>query len=261
MEGFDKDWITTTAKNRLATYTNLNSGKYKFKVRATNSDGIWSNDVKTISIFIKAPWYKSKVVRILTPLLIILLLLQLFRYNHSRIKNSIRAKEIGRINNQLLQKRKKTENYNTRLTERLNKNDKELAANKLLVHEKNETMATLRKELLAFLNHANTTQKPLISSILNQLDLELKEMNGWDSLKKNLDILQNDSLKRLTESYPKLTQKDLKICSHIITGKTNKEIAKVINISVHSVEMSRYRIRKKLNLERPESLNEFLLRF
>jgi ligand-binding sensor domain-containing protein/DNA-binding CsgD family transcriptional regulator len=261
MEGFDDNWISTTAKNRLATYTNLNSGDYTFKVMATNSDGIWSNDIKTLFIFIKAPWYKSKTARIIAPLLILLILLLLFLYNQKRIKDSIKAKEVGRINNQLIQEQKRIEEYNKRLSERLNKNDKDLAANKLLVHEKNETMAALRKELLALLNHASSIQKPLISTILTQLDMELKEMDGWDSLKENLDILQNDFLKRLAEDYPRLTQKDLKICSLIVTGKTNKEIAKIINISVHSVEMSRYRIRKKLNLKRPESLNEFLLRF
>lgn len=261
MEGFDKDWTTTNAKNRLATYTNLNSGQYTFKVKATNSDGLWSNDIKTLSIIITPHWYRSSAVLIIAPIFILYLLLQFFRFNRKRIRGSIAIRDFKKTNSKLLKEQKKNDEQNKRLAESLTRNGKELAATKLLVHEKNEIMATLREKLLGLLNHASQAQKSQITPILNQLDSELKDMQGWDSLKENLDILQNDFLKRLAEKYPELTQNDLRLCYLIITGKTNKEIAKINNISIHSVEMSRYRIRKKMNLKRSELLNEFLIRF
>jgi hypothetical protein len=43
MEGFDKEW-TFAGNRRTATYTNLNQGKYVFKVKASNNDGVWNEE-------------------------------------------------------------------------------------------------------------------------------------------------------------------------------------------------------------------------
>ncbi len=60
MEGFDKDWINAGTQ-RNVTYTNLDPGKYKFKVKASNNDGIWNEQGASIYIFIPPPpwlsWY------------------------------------------------------------------------------------------------------------------------------------------------------------------------------------------------------------
>jgi len=58
MEGFDKDWING-GKRRFVTYTNLNPGRYTFKVRSTNSDGVWCDNVKSIAITITPPWWQT----------------------------------------------------------------------------------------------------------------------------------------------------------------------------------------------------------
>jgi signal transduction histidine kinase/ligand-binding sensor domain-containing protein/DNA-binding response OmpR family regulator len=59
MEGFDKDWITTKASNRSATYTNLDPGTYFFQVKASNSFGSWSKNPSVIKITILNPPWKS----------------------------------------------------------------------------------------------------------------------------------------------------------------------------------------------------------
>jgi signal transduction histidine kinase/ligand-binding sensor domain-containing protein/DNA-binding response OmpR family regulator len=58
MEGFDKDWVEGGGR-RFVTYTNLNPGKYNFKVRSTNSDGVWCDNVKSIAIIITPPWWQT----------------------------------------------------------------------------------------------------------------------------------------------------------------------------------------------------------
>ena len=59
LEGFDHGWLTTDINSRKATYTNLDAGDYTFKVRASNSEGVWSNDDLTLKIKILPPFYKS----------------------------------------------------------------------------------------------------------------------------------------------------------------------------------------------------------
>lgn len=58
MEGFDSDWIIS-GKRRFVTYTNLNPGEYTFKVKATNSDGIWSKNETSLKVIITPPWWQS----------------------------------------------------------------------------------------------------------------------------------------------------------------------------------------------------------
>jgi signal transduction histidine kinase/ligand-binding sensor domain-containing protein/CheY-like chemotaxis protein/HPt (histidine-containing phosphotransfer) domain-containing protein len=69
LEGFDQDWVSTTAAKRFATYTNLDPGAYVFKVRAANKDGIWSDNPATLAITILPPYYKTWWFRLALALL------------------------------------------------------------------------------------------------------------------------------------------------------------------------------------------------
>ena len=59
LEGFDPDWIYTDASQRLAHYTNLPSGDYKFLVKAANSDGVWNPEPAQLSVRVLPPWWRT----------------------------------------------------------------------------------------------------------------------------------------------------------------------------------------------------------
>ncbi|MDP4172551.1 MAG: two-component regulator propeller domain-containing protein [Bacteroidota bacterium] len=59
LEGFDNDWHYTDASRRFASYTNLDPGKYIFRVRASNNDGIWNQRGIAVSIVILPPFYRT----------------------------------------------------------------------------------------------------------------------------------------------------------------------------------------------------------
>lgn len=59
LEGFDNEWTYNSSDRRFATYTNLEPGKYAFKIKASNNDGIWSNSLKTLEIIVTPPWWKT----------------------------------------------------------------------------------------------------------------------------------------------------------------------------------------------------------
>ncbi|MFQ5602714.1 MAG: two-component regulator propeller domain-containing protein [bacterium] len=58
MEGFDEDWIYCGTR-RFATYTNLDAGKYRFRVKASNNDGVWNEEGVSVAINIKPPPWKT----------------------------------------------------------------------------------------------------------------------------------------------------------------------------------------------------------
>ncbi len=59
LEGFNKDWSYTTSARRYANYTNLNSGTYIFKVKATSTDGVWNDKFSQVYVTILPPWRKT----------------------------------------------------------------------------------------------------------------------------------------------------------------------------------------------------------
>jgi ligand-binding sensor domain-containing protein/signal transduction histidine kinase len=59
LDGFDQGWVDTTAGRRFATYTNLDPGRYVFRVRASNKDGVWNPEAATLAITITPPFWKT----------------------------------------------------------------------------------------------------------------------------------------------------------------------------------------------------------
>ncbi|MFT4928062.1 MAG: ligand-binding sensor domain-containing protein/signal transduction histidine kinase [Phenylobacterium sp.] len=58
LEGFNQDWVDTSSKNRRASYTNLAAGHYTFKVKASNHQGVWTEQARSIKLIIhSAPWF------------------------------------------------------------------------------------------------------------------------------------------------------------------------------------------------------------
>jgi DNA-binding CsgD family transcriptional regulator len=70
--------------------------------------------------------------------------------------------------------------------------------------------------------------------------------------------VHSDFLIRLKEKYPQLNAHELKLCAYLRMNLTSKEIAQLINISVRGVEISRYRLRKKLEIPTEVNLFQFL---
>jgi signal transduction histidine kinase len=58
LEGFDEDWSPTTREASM-TYSNLSPGAFTFKVKATNSDGLWNNQPTTYSFLITPPFWHT----------------------------------------------------------------------------------------------------------------------------------------------------------------------------------------------------------
>ena len=71
LDGFDDEW-TTTHEPR-ATYDNLPAGSYTFRVKATNNDGVWSEDEATLQVEVHPPFWWSLPAKIIYLLLIGLL--------------------------------------------------------------------------------------------------------------------------------------------------------------------------------------------
>jgi DNA-binding CsgD family transcriptional regulator len=93
-------------------------------------------------------------------------------------------------------------------------------------------------------------------------NLAIKGISGdsqkLDIFKQNIGHLEEHFFSTLSEKYPNLTSSDLKFCALLHLNLSTKEIASVLNLTTRGVESARYRLRKKFNLSRTDSLTTFI---
>lgn len=82
----------------------------------------------------------------------------------------------------------------------------------------------------------------------------------WKDFTNSFDQAYDNYTQKLRSMHSELSEGDLRICCYLRMGLSSKEIAPLLNISYRSVEMSRYRIRKKMGLTRDQNLTEYLQR-
>ena len=94
-----------------------------------------------------------------------------------------------------------------------------------------------------------TKLKQLNAAIKSKLDLS----DDWDQIKVHFEKVHPEFFIRIKDDYPDLTVNDLKLCAYSKLKFSNKEIGRLLNINTSSVQVSRYRLKRKMNL--PEEIN------
>lgn len=186
----------------------------------------------------------------------------LFRSYHFKLKSSQQQQLLltGEKNKAELQTNLKIEETarlqaeRELMQERLNQLEKELLAGTLQVAEKNTLMKDLNDKL-SLLDRNDPLYRQIDRLISKNHDVD----KGYDNIRTELSEVSPDFIAGLQKKAEnKLTRLDLKYCSYILMGLTNKEIALKLNVDPKSTRMARYRIKQKLNLQKDESLDQFI---
>ncbi|WP_420579667.1 tetratricopeptide repeat protein [Reichenbachiella sp.] len=168
-------------------------------------------------------------------------------------------KKIFEINQNLVKVQlEKEEVESARLKERLEYRKKELTKMGLFISQRNETYQLLANSLkkFDFLDRADADQK--IKSLISEFESRLKINEDIDGFYSDVEQLHDDFFFRLKEKFPNLTDNDMRLAAQLRLNLSSKEISSLNNISVKSVEISRYRLRKKLELDPDDILTDYL---
>ena len=101
----------------------------------------------------------------------------------------------------------------------------------------------------------------LLGKVQKDIRENIEHDDDWQKFEHNFDMVYEDYLKRLGERFPQLTVGDKRLCAYLKMDLCSKDIAPLLNMSVRSVEMARYRLRKKMELSRDVNLTDFLQHF
>ena len=122
--------------------------------------------------------------------------------------------------------------------------------------KKDELLAIIKDDLKKSTeNLDNKNLKSVITTISKNIDKD----DTWNTFKESFDNVDKDFLKRIKALHPSLTPSDLKFCAYLRLNLSSKEIAPMLNISIRSIEIKRYRLRKKMNLLHDDGLVDYIL--
>ncbi len=274
LEGFEREWSAWESKN-FKDYTNLPRGNYTFCVRAKNMYGNVSPMAK-YRFAIAAPWYASTFAYILYALLLIsayiFALLFLQRKHKKEKKEIITAQaEVLQAKEQELEtvSRESEETINQLKDEKLKAEiehqNEELATATMLLVNKNSFITHIKQHLADIIEKKAEGKQAVadkdLEKMIKEIDKHLAQNNEWEQFQYHFDRVDGDFLHRLSEKFPDLTPQERKLATYLRLNMSSKEVAALMNISVRGVEISRYRLRKKLNLETGDNLTEFILNF
>ncbi|WP_319005347.1 helix-turn-helix and ligand-binding sensor domain-containing protein [Flavobacterium shii] len=257
LEGFQDDWSEWTVKSTV-NFKNLPPGNYTFKVRAKFANTVLENTA-TYSFTILKPWYLTNVAYFIY----LLLALVIAYFIHKAYRNYYHKQKEKLIEeNNLLLEIKELENEqqlmklrNEQLTQDVDSKNRELAVSTMSLNSKNELLAFIKEDLKKTSDDGNKSIKSVITTINNNIT----EDDSWNVFKEAFDNADKDFLKRVKQRHPLLTPNDLRLCAYLRLNLSSKEIAPLLNISVRSVEIKRYRLRKKMELQHEQGLVEYIL--
>lgn len=253
--GIYDDWSDWTTDSE-AFFENLPHGDYTFETRAL-VNGLLSNNKVSFTFSIDKPWYIRPLAIVSYILLAFLFIYVLYYFNKKHykkqqeklIENKERQLELEQLENQqqLIQFKNKS------LQQNIDNKNRELGMATMNLVKRNELLSNIKSELSKSksLNEVNKVIK-LINSSIN-------DTNDWELFEEAFNNVDKDFMKKIKILHPSITPNDLRLCAYLRLNLSSKEIAPLLNISHKSVEVKRYRLRKKMGLEHEQSLSNYII--
>lgn len=192
--------------------------------------------------------YKNREIKYIASIIVAVLvtvILVLFFVNTRNKNAKLKLKE----ENLLLEKNK--------LNQDLEHKKKELVSNLMYLMEKNEFITSISKQLIKLKPDAKKDNKELIQQIINEIRYNSSN-KIWEEFELRFTEVHTRFYKELLKTHPDLTPNEVKICAFLRLNMSTKEISAITHQSVKSINMARFRLRKKLQIEREENLIAYL---
>ena len=255
LEGMYDEW-SNWSTNSEVSFKNLPAGNYTFNVRAKIGN-VLSGNVASYSFRIDRPWMLS------TPMLLIYFILfsallflihNLYKNYYAKQKQKLIERKqrdfaLSQLENEKVIMRLKNE----KLQGEIFSKTRELSVSTMNIINKNELLRTIKDELTLVKDETNL--KPVIK-IINK---NIANTSDWELFQEAFNNADSDFLKKVKSLHPSLSPNDLRLCAYLRLNLSSKEIAPLLNISVRSVEIKRYRLRKKMDLPHEDSLVAYIL--
>jgi DNA-binding CsgD family transcriptional regulator len=265
LEGYENRWSEWT-KRTEKEFTNLPPGQYRFEVKVRNNLGSESETASFVFELLP-PWYRTPLAWIIYLLLAGGLIVWRYRYQQNKFKKQQQVFEEEQKKMQYILELEKSKAEGALITARsqnleteIQFKNAELAASAMHLVKKGELITRLKAELNQLMRRVDVpAAQTEVKKMIKQLEDDEQIDQEWDQFAKHFDKVHSDFVVHLKTKHPDISASEVKLCSFLRMNLSSKEIAQLLNISVRGVEISRYRLRKKLNLSSGDNLFDYLI--
>ncbi|MGD9928471.1 MAG: two-component regulator propeller domain-containing protein [Mangrovibacterium sp.] len=239
MDGVDQDWVEVPSTRRFANYTNLSGGEYTFRVKASNSDGVWSDEEATLKIVVHPPFWQTVWFRVVFVLVVTLLVMAYIRSRTRFLKEQKRKleKQVRERTEKIEEQKEKLEQQAFRLqktNQQLEERQRLIEGQKVELELQNTKIARQRDELIELnekVNLINQLRLRFFTNISHEFRTPLTLIiDPLEQLMRNLREDKNtvNTLKIINRNAQRLLHliNQLIYFRRLETGKMNLRVSK-----------------------------------
>ena len=140
--------------------------------------------------------------------------------------------------------------------------EKELITTALQISETSKLISSTLKRIdkLAYKNKDSKIVEELVN-IKKDLHQQSTEQDNWEVFKLQFIEVHNDFFSNLKDKHPTLTKSELKFLAYLRINLSSSQISSIQNVTKEAIKKTRYRIRKKFNLQPKDSLEDYICNF
>lgn len=235
LEGFDSTWQYCDPEDSIAKYTNIPNGEYNFIVKASNSDGAWNTEVKSLKIFIKPPYWQEWWFILISIALISIVVVEIIKF-----RTRVLRMHAQNLENQVEERTSRLELKSQKLENEL---EQRVFFSRALIHElKTPLTAVLAASSLLSTELKDEPHKSL-SKRLNEsaYDLDGRINELFDLSKGELGLLQ---IERKPTDIIQLLKNVIEIVNHEAQKKNQNILLLNESLSLPLIEIDESRIRQ-----------------
>lgn len=259
LDGYHEEWRTINKRNWVK-FQNLREGEYTFYLKEKGNP-----ETVVYSFSVAPPYYRSTLAYLVYIISFMALIIgtrwalkQLTRKKQYRSLLKIRKRQ----SEQLLQKT--TTKLNSEIkelqSEVTNKTDK--LSNLLLQNtKKREVIDSIKDELQGIKKEQRYVNARHIDKLSRMIKNNFDETKDWLVFESAFSETHENFFKKLKSKHSNLSDEDLKLCAYLKVNLSSKELAPIFKITTRSVDLKKYRLKKKLNLSKEDNLKQYIKDF
>jgi len=258
LKGLSDEWSDWTDQTFLE-YTNLEYGEYRFEIKSD-----LNSKTAIYNFYVTPYWHETLWAKLLFAVILAAIIIALIIYQEKRLvkhRSKLLAEQEEKLRQERLSsERKIMEIQNEKLQSEIKSKSQQISNVAINVVRKNEILEEIRDELKQVKEEMGQ-QLPNIhyQKLLNSIERNVAGKEDWILFEENFNEVHDQFFIRLRNICPAISPSELRLAACLRMNLSTKEMAPALGISIRGVEIKRYRLRKKLNLELDINLVQYMM--